>query len=255
MIELQAGLARCVVSPLDGGRVSKLQIGSQQLIVEGSSRDNPLHWGSYPMVPWAGRVTHGIFEFAGKTHQLPIVLDSHAIHGTTYLLAWQTEHVEYDTATISTDLGVDWPFGGSARQVFTLTDQSLECQLSVTATEQAMPVSLGWHPWFLKPESDQLHFTTMYERMSNNIPSGNLVQPKQRPWDDCFLKPTAPLQLHYPNLTVTISSPCDHWIVYDEPPHAICVEPQTGPANQFNSGAYVLPEGQTLSQTMLISWE
>ena len=222
--------------------------------MSGSSNDNPLHWGSYPMAPWAGRITHGQFDLDGTSHQLPIVLDNHAIHGTVYLLPWQVDRHDHLSATLLCDLGPEWPLGGSARQVFTLNHHELVCELSVTAADQAMPCSIGWHPWFVKPESDQLLFHKMYERMPNNIPSGKLVAPKARPWDDCFVEPAAPLQLHYPLVTVSVSSACDHWIVYDEPTHAICVEPQTGPANQFNSNPYMLQPGETLTRSMLISW-
>ena len=32
------------------------------------------------------------------------------------------------------------------------------------------------------------------------------------------------------DVDVTLTSPCTDWVVFDEPSHATCVEPQTGPA-------------------------
>ena len=46
---------------------------------------------------------------------------------------------------------------------------------------------------------------------------------------------------------VTISSACDHWVVYDEPPHATCVEPQTGPPDAFNIRPEVVEPGASYS--------
>ena len=32
---------------------------------------HPMLWGSFPMVPWAGRLAHGRFRFGGRTYELP----------------------------------------------------------------------------------------------------------------------------------------------------------------------------------------
>jgi aldose 1-epimerase len=69
------------------------------------------------------------------------------------------------------------------------------------------------------------------------------------------------LQLHYPplsrapGLTVTVASDCDHWVIYDQPEHATCVEPQSGPPDAANLGlATVLQPGEFLQRSMTISW-
>src|SRR5690606_34548827 len=106
------------------------------------------------------------------------------------------------------------------------------------------PVTIGWHPWFVKPVTDRLEFEAMYRRGADGLPTGELVDPTPRPWDDCFVRPRGPLRLHYADpsggadqaLVVTIASDCDHWVVYDEPVHATCVEPQSGPPDAANLG-------------------
>jgi len=45
---------------------------------------SPLAWGSYPMVPWAGRIRHGRFRFDGEEYELPINFGAHAIHGVGF---------------------------------------------------------------------------------------------------------------------------------------------------------------------------
>ena len=42
-----------------------------------------------------------------------------------------------------------------------------------------------------------------------------------------------------------LASSADHWVVYDEPSHALCVEPQTGPPNDVNDDPQVLDEGES----------
>jgi aldose 1-epimerase len=129
------------------------------------------------------------------------------------------------------------------------------------AAGEAMPVTIGWHPWFVKPADDRLLCAAMYQRDADGIPTGELVEPPARPWDDCFVRPIGPLQLHYPplsrvpGLTVTVASDCDHWVIYDQPEHATCVEPQSGPPDAANLGlATVLQPGEFLQRSMTISW-
>ena len=51
-----------------------------------------------------------------------------------------------------------------------------------------------------------------------------------------------------------VSSSCDHWVVYDQPEHATCVEPQSGPPDGFTLCPEVLAPGETLRHTMTIAW-
>ncbi len=125
MIELTSVSATVRISPADGGRLASLVVHGRELLVTGTSSDDPMQWGCYPMVPWAGRVRRGQFRFAGQDHSLPITLGPHAIHGTTYDRPWAVE----PDGSLVIDLGPSWPFGGHARQRFALTDSALVCTL------------------------------------------------------------------------------------------------------------------------------
>jgi aldose 1-epimerase len=271
VIELRAGEAHCTISPDDGGRIASLRIGGTPLLIErphdGSDPD-PMSWGCYAMAPWAGRVRNGRFTFDGVDHQLSINLAPHSIHGTVFTRSWHADLIADSTATLECTFGTTWPFGGFVTQRVELRPDSLLCELTITATHQAMPAQLGWHPWFTKPQSADLRFASMYERDVDGIPSGNIVAPTPGPWDDCFVQPLAPLELRYATdtaaIVVTISSDCDHWVIYDQPAHATCVEPQSGPPDGFNllgaprqaalAPAAHLAPGQHLQRTMQVSW-
>ena len=43
-----------------GARLSSVKWGGYEFSVQ--QRENVLHWGWYPMIPWAGRVLHGKFR-------------------------------------------------------------------------------------------------------------------------------------------------------------------------------------------------
>ena len=55
------------------------------------------------------------------------------------------------TARLEIELGpAGWPFGGLVRQEIAVSAVAIELTAEVVAGDQAMPVSLGWHPWFTR---------------------------------------------------------------------------------------------------------
>ncbi|MTA14871.1 MAG: aldose epimerase [Actinobacteria bacterium] len=254
MVELQAGDATVLVSPVSGGRVASIEVAGEELLVTGAPGDDPLLWGSYPMVPYAGRIREGLFTWGGREVRLPVNLGPHAIHGSGFVSAWQVRDQGRDHVELDVDL--TWSLGGRAHQHLQLTPGALVCVLTVTAGSEAMPVTLGWHPWFRKPVADDLRFGAMYRQDEQGIPTGELIDPPPRPWDDCFVRPLGPLVLQVtPRVAVTVASDCDHWVVYDKPEHATCVEPQSGPPDAVNLGvATVLEPGEMVQRSMTIAW-
>lgn len=252
MIELDAGRARATVHPDEGGRIGELQVGSTPLLSSDAST-GPLSWGCYPMAPWAGRIRDGTFEFDGTVYRLPLNAPPHAIHGTGFVSRWEVLDAGRDYCDLHTEL--HWPLGGTATQHIALGEHGLVWMITVAATGGALPAVIGWHPCFLKPERDDLQFGGMYTRDAEHVAVAEVLPPLPRPWDDCFVEPLAPLQLHYSELTVTVASDCDHWVVYDEPDDLTCVEPQSAPPDAFNiGGATRLEPGELLQRQMTISW-
>ena len=254
VLELEAGDARVSVWPARGGRVGQITVAGRPLLMFDPD-GNPMLWGSYPMAPWAGRTRAGRFGFRGATHRLPVNLAPHAIHGTTFDRPWLVDDAGRDHCEMSIDLG--WALGGRAHQHLQLDERGLTCMLSVFADRAAMPAVIGWHPCFLKPTAADLHFARMYRRDDEGIAVPELVAAPPGPWDDCFIEPLTPLRLHHPGLVVTVSSDCDHWVVYDQRDDVTCVEPQSGPPDGLNipGGSAVLEPGDLLQRRMVVSWE
>jgi aldose 1-epimerase len=242
----------------DGGRIAALRIGRRVVLVAGDPHGapdgQPMSWGSFLMAPWAGRVRRGRFSLDGVEHHLDVNLPPHAIHGTTFTRPWTVDLVDGSDVTMSVPLG--WELGGTAQQRIAVTDREVRCELSVTAGDQPMPAEVGWHPWFVLPDELVFEPEAMYRRDDEGIPDGTLVPPGPQPWDDCFVgadravlrwRGTEPLEL-------TVTSDCDHWVVYTEPTHAACVEPQSGPPDAFNLRPRILAPGTTLTRTMWWRW-
>jgi aldose 1-epimerase len=259
--ELRVRDVRATIDVATGGRIAQIDVGGRPLLWAGPAA--AVGWGSYPMAPWAGRLRDGRFEFEGAGHQLDlnhVDVDGsrHAIHGTVFTAAWTLDDVGSAAVQLHCPLQRDgWPFEGFARQTITVTESSVRCELSVESTDHPFPAAIGWHPWFLKPDRLTFAPSAMYRRDGIGLPGAELVDPVPGPWDDTFLNTDA-VVLHYDERseasTVTVTSDCDHWVVYDQPTYATCVEPQSGPPDAPTMRPELVTPDAPLHRWMNISW-
>jgi galactose mutarotase-like enzyme len=247
-VVMRAGDVRLTVDPLQGARMASLRIGAREVLV--TEGWGPIRWGSYPMAPFAGRIRDGRFTFRGRDVQLPLNLPPDAIHGTVFERPWEVVSATEDHVVLMTDLGPAWPFPGTVTQSIGLGPDGLDATLRLEA-EEAMPAALGWHPWFRRYLDDAPGAVTtsaevdlvveaerMFERGPDGLPTGALVPPGRPPWDDAFIGLRASPIVRWPGaVEITISSPADVWVVYDEAVEGICVEPQTAPPDAINLAA------------------
>ena len=255
------------VFPDAGARIGQIEVDGHPLLVDvpAPADRRPMTWGSYPMVPWAGRVRRGRFRFDGVDHELPVnhrdgpgPERAHAIHGLAFDRPWEVGDASERACACS--IALDWEFAGTASQTIELFDDRVDVTLTVESTGFAFPAEIGWHPWFRKPDRLDVAPSAMYERDEFGLPTGVLVEPTAGPWDDCFLA-AGPVTLGYdrPHASaITVDSDCDHWVIFDEPAAATCVEPQSGPPDAFNLTPHVTPHIVTptapLTRRMSIGW-
>jgi len=242
-----------------GGRLASLAVdGLELLVTEGAK---PSRYGAFPMVPWCGRLAGGRLTFLGRTHEFPLTSPPHANHGRGYLSDWGTVIQTGTHLTLHYEQEAPWPFGGHVLQRFQLQDAALTVTLEVHADEQPMPVMAGWHPWFrrrlARGSAAELDFEARatYEHGAEQLPTGRLVAPPPPPWDHCFVGVARPPRITWPGaLTLELSSTFDHWVVFTEPEHALCVEPQSGPPNQVNVAPVIATPGRPLVGSMTYHW-
>lgn len=252
MTILKSGNASLNIDLKHGARISTLHIGDLQLLVPQES--NPFHWGCFPLAPWTGRLRKGRFQFDGASYQMPLNMGPDAIHGTTYNRVWRQLG---DDPIFETQLVPHWPFPGRVVQKFELADNSLTLTLEVHCEKQPFPAACGWHPWFQRRLSRggeaQLDFKPgmMYHRDEDHITDGPLENPRPGPWDDCFKDTAQPITLTWPKaLKLSMTSDTNHWVVYNMPEHALCVEPMTGPPDALNiEPVLVTPDRPLIART------
>jgi galactose mutarotase-like enzyme len=217
---------RAVIDPLRGARLISLSIDSHELLA---------HDGSFPMIPWAGRIRDGRLTVDGVSHQLPLGDDGNAIHGLGRNVEWEMAGPD----TFQRRLGAPWPTVGTAQLHYELLDDGIRTTLSWDDGSD-LPCSLGLHPWFRRRldagEDAVLDFDpdVMVERGDDGLPTGKLISPRLGPWDDCFRASTAPVLTWPGAVAVSLSSSSRWWVVYDEPADTVCVEPQTVPPDAFD---------------------
>lgn len=256
MFDIACGALQVSVAPEAGGRIAQIvQAGSPQLIGPDEGHPGMIAWGCYPMVPWAGRIRNGRFRFDGQDHQLSPNLGPHAIHGVGFAMPWQVELHTADCIVLSLQLPGDarWPFGGVARQTIRVTARCLRLTLDLHAGARAMPAVIGWHPWFRKPDRIGFVPARMYPRDGDGMATLPLVSPGPPPWDDCFVGVDGAL-MHRRGQRLSLRSDCDHWVVFDAPAHATCIEPQSGPPDGFNLEPVRLAGGARMSRWFEMRW-
>lgn len=256
---LTSGRAALEVDPEDGGRWTSLQVDGLELLSGADVEAVPrgVTHGCFAMAPYAGRLGHGRLQWGGRTVQLPVDAPPHAIHGHVFDVPWQWE----GDGVLSVRLGDPWPYAGTVRQELELTDGGLTARLVLRA-EDEMPVTMGFHPWFARRLARggqvELHVDPLQQYATDEqaLPTGELVPPGGGPYDDCFLGMAAPPRLVWPGaLELTIGSSAEHWVVFDQQPEVVCVEPQTGPPDAVALGrADVVPAGGELVLEMTLRW-
>ncbi len=266
-IVLEAEDTRVEVDLAAGGRIAQITADGQPLLIDAGDDPESTGWGSFPMAPWAGRIRHGRFRFLGVDHHLATNFQDgdgddpdrrHAIHGTVFARAWEVVDRRPATIELTCPLqgALDWPFAGTARQRIEASADAVTCELRVEAADRPFPAELGWHPWFRKPAVLDFSPVAMYGRDEIGLPTGELVEPSAGPWDDCFVN-VEPVTLHYDRErvpAVTVRSDCDHWVVFDEPTHATCVEPQSGPPDAVAVRPRLTFPDRPLRRTLVLTW-
>jgi aldose 1-epimerase len=229
--------------------------------------DDPLGLSSFPLVPFAGRVTDGRFTVDGREVRLSPNLpgEPHAIHGQGWRRPWGVASSTDDTArlTLSHPAG-EWPWAYAAEQVFTLVDDGLDHTLSVVNQGDApMPAGLGQHPYFprgphtrLTAEVDGvIAFDAEAGRFRRLAPppdwdwrEGRIVRPFV---DNAFTGFGGRARIDQPHLglSVTLSSEpsAAHLVVYaPESGDFTCVEPLTHAVGALDRGDGGLRGGMRL---------
>ncbi len=259
---------------LQGGAVATLKrSGEDVLRPTPAGATDILDFACFPLVPYANRITRGRFVFDGREVRLPVLprFAPHALHGEGWLGVWTVLEQAADRLVLS--FGADgWPWRYEARQTFSLSDDGLRIDLSVTNRDTTpMPAGVGLHPYFPR------HANSRLDAPATGVWTGEDIVPdrlaplaKVIDWTDravadapfvdhCFEGWGGEARLSDAAGTTTIRASADRLHVYvPTGEDFLCVEPVTHRPDVFNQAApgeqgyTVLQPGETLSLWMTI---
>lgn len=244
-VPLTVGGIRVVVDLAMGARAVSWQVDGVELL--GGGGTDAVEFGMYPMAPWAGRVRGNEVHVDGRAHALPVTYQAWALHGT--VLAQPAEAIAHDqseddarlVARVDTHPG--WPWPTSVDITWEVRADRVTTHITVRALRDSFPVVVGWHPWFRRSLGVggalewSLDATGRLVRGDDHLPTGESVAyaPADGPFDDAFRATRATVR--WPGaFSLDIDGGGPWFVVFDERPDCVCVEPQSGPPDGLRAG-------------------
>ena len=164
LITLKTGDWIAEVAPSIGGAMLSLAHKGEPILRPTSPEAGDARFSAgYPMIPYANRIDHGRFSFAGRDYQLnpTAIALPHSLHGVGWRRVWTVETASTQSCTLGLvhHPDADWPFAFRAAQQFVLSNRRLILRMSVTNLDKApAPAGLGWHPFFRRRPGETLTF-------------------------------------------------------------------------------------------------
>ncbi|MEO6625546.1 MAG: aldose 1-epimerase [Burkholderiaceae bacterium] len=280
LLTLRRGALRCHIAPALGGAIAGLWY-DDIAVLRPPPRAGLFHVresGSYPLLPFSNRIGQARMAWEGTRHDLApnFSPEPHAIHGVGWQRPWDVAALQADLAHLTLRHAGDsgWPFAFGATQTLRLDTDALELDLVLTnRARHAVPVGLGWHPYFAKrPESHIGFFAAgRWEMGPDKLPterapvSGMAVGCAALDVDHCFDGWGGSVHLHDVFLHTTLSSDLGYLVVFTHPSRDfIAIEPVSHVNNALNLapmlgcdvhalGVQVLQAGQSMTAHMRIA--
>ncbi len=265
------------ISLNQGASLQELFINNTAVIEDLSPLKYSDTYASSILFPFTNRIKDGVYTFNEKEYQLKINQkeENNALHGLVYNKTFKVlnEDVSYTKASIKLEYNEvneskGFPFTYSIQLQYTLTEDALKLNISVTNTDsKSFPFTLGWHPYFISKDlyKSSLKFNSnkklvFGERMITTgveeFVNEEKFEIKDKLLDDCFILDTNKLQFLTPDYDLEMSASSNEtFLQMYTPPRAntIAIEPTTGVSDSFNNkmGLQVLESGNTYN----IDWE
>lgn len=229
---LEDGLQKIIFDPALGGRAVSWVVGGQEMLARHA--DHPVQFGMYPMAPWAGRIAGN--EIAG--HACDVNFDGWAIHGTCF--DTPVDDIDTSGSSLVTRQRIPkWPFRATLTTEWRLEAAALVTVMTMTS-EEPSPCIIGWHPWFRRViDGETARWRCNDPRLAvrdGAFPSGELHSDPVGPFDDAFFIADAQVEVQWgTGRRLRVESSHPWFVVFDQLPDALCVEPQTAPPNAFTT--------------------
>jgi aldose 1-epimerase len=276
MLTLRSGGAVLDLLPKIGGAVSRFAIDGVDVLRRApAGTTNVLDTACFPLVPFANRIANGTFVFNGETVRLPRNFGDHPhpLHGQGWQNAWQIQSQSPHAATLVFEHAADsWPWDYTATQTFELSPDALSIALAiVNRSARAMPVSLGFHPYFMRAAgarlfadvagvwlSDETGIPTRVAGATHFLDLAHGAALRDTPFvDHCHFGWRGTARITQPGRAIVLTAALDGLHVFT-PRDAdfFCVEPVSAMPDAFHraaSGMRVLAPGENFAVAMTLT--
>jgi len=238
------------IYPDYGALLGKLKIGEINVLKLDESKlgtSNVLAGGIPILFPFASKTANDRYFLNGKEYHMPV-------HGFVKDTPFAVEKVTENSAvlwmeTSNSLMASCYPFSFVFKVKYTLENSSLKIQATlINNSNEDMPHSLGWHPYFAVTDKKELVFSQSYQRYYDYI-------------NCCFGEQNRPIDLSE-ELDNVYCDPIDQrfslinkadgysviqrfdseyktLVIYTKLADAVCLEPWIGIPNSINRGEYL----------------
>jgi len=255
-IELSGHDFSLALRPAGGGGVTRLSWRGLPILRPTPAGDaNPAALAAFVMAPFANRIAHARFAFAGRTHMLPAdpAGAPHALHGQAWRSEWTVDEIGADLVRLSMSGGAPWPWPFRVRQTIRLAAGHVDVALALTnLAEEPMPASLGWHPAFARRLGARLQLQAdAYLPTRDDLPlapaplperwrfAGGVAGAAVAPIDHCLTGWDGRVRVEWADMIATLTADGCRFLQVYAPADAdfICIEPQTSAPDALNRPA------------------
>lgn len=157
-MRLASGDWALTAAPERGGAITSLtRSGRDVFRPTPSDATEPTDFTCFPLVPYANRIANGSFVWHGRMVTVPRNHPDHThpLHGLGWLLPWTITSANERELVMRLEHRGDehWPWAFVSEQRLTLTPDGLTATLVLrNEAAEAMPFSLGFHPYFTRED-------------------------------------------------------------------------------------------------------
>jgi aldose 1-epimerase len=183
-IELRTTRLLARIDPGMGGAITRLAVRAphDRFVDVLRPTPEPLTWfndaACYVLAPWSNRIAAGKFQFGGRNVRVPPNWpDGTAIHGDVRHRAWQVRGRSPVSVLLEIEREAgEWPWRYGARLHYTLSEESLTTDLTVSNKDTTpMPAGVGFHPFFVRRLGGQGPEAVIKAPNSGRYPAAGMI--------------------------------------------------------------------------------
>lgn len=280
-ITLEALGWRAVILPALGGAMAALHFKGEPVFRSaGPDVGDILDCASFPLMPFANRIGHGLLRIGERRVQLDRELPAmpHAHHGHGWRRDWEVSDVSDRQLTLFYDhpgRGVEgdggWPWSYRAEQRFLIHSGGIHIDMAIVNRDlhSAMPCGTGIHPYFVRRRASAitLRATGMWVNHTDGLakalaPTDLFKGAQPVPVDalegvDNFFPTNEPVTIWGGNHPVVVHGTAMAGIHIYVPAGEdyFCVEPVSHPPDAFGRGEYAAADIVAPSATCHRRWD